>query len=133
MAKFMVRRGSFQGVVWLSYGTAWLSTGGWRDSVEGFGIAQMRVRRGSGDRVQRGSVSVWRDPVQGAAWLISGCGVAQLGCSVDHHRVQRGSVQVRRGSVEGCDMAQLRMQRGSVRAQPGSVRVRHGSAGCCVA
>jgi hypothetical protein len=41
----------------------------------------------------------------GAAWLISACGVALLGCGVNQYRV-------RRGSVEGCDMAQLMMGRG---------------------
>jgi hypothetical protein len=70
---------------------------------------------------------VQRDSVQGAAWLISVCSVAQPGCSMDQYRVWRGS-------VEGCDVAQLRMGRGSIRVQCGSVqgvawlsRVRHGS------
>jgi hypothetical protein len=65
------------------------------------------------------------DSVQGVAWLCSACGVAQLGYSVNQHRVQSGS-------DEGCDVAQLRMGHGSVRVRPSSVRVRHGSAGCSV-
>ncbi len=65
-------------------------------------------------RVQHGSV-------QGAAWLSSGCGVAQLGCSVAQYRV-------RRGSVEGCGVAHMRVRCGSVdRVQHGSVRVRRDS------
>jgi hypothetical protein len=72
-----------------------------RDSV-GCGVAQFRVRCGS---------------VQGAAWLSSGCGMAQLGCGVAQYRV-------RRGSVEGCSVAQFGVRRGSVdRVQRGSVRV----------
>ncbi len=63
---------------------------------------------------------VGHDSVQGAAWLILACGVAQLGCSVIQYRV-------RRASVEGCDVAPLRTGRGLVRVQPGSVRVRRGS------
>jgi len=58
---------------------------------------------------------VQRDSVQGAAWLISACGVAQKGCDVNQYRVLCGL-------VEGCDVAQLRMERGSVRMQCGSVK-----------
>jgi hypothetical protein len=82
---------------------------------------------------------VRHDTVKGAAWLISACGVAQLGCGVNQYRV-------RCSSDEGCDMAQLRMGRGLVRVQPwlskgaawlsrvqrGSVRVRRGSVQCAV-
>jgi hypothetical protein len=50
---------------------------------------------------------VRHDSFQGAAWLISACGVAQLGCGVNQYRVPHGS-------VEGCNVAQLRMERGSV-------------------
>jgi hypothetical protein len=59
MAQFRVWRGSVQGTVWLSSGAAWLSAG--------CGVAQFRVWRGSVDRVQRGSVRVRCDSVQGAA------------------------------------------------------------------
>ncbi len=58
---------------------------------------------------------VRRDSVQGAAWLISACGVAQPGCGMNQYRVGRVS-------VEGCDVAQLRMGRDSVRMQCGSVQ-----------
>ncbi len=69
-------------------------------------MAHFRVRCGS---------------VQGAAWLSSGCGMAQLGCSVAQYRV-------RRGSGEGRGVAQLRVHRGSVdRVQLGSVRVQRDS------
>jgi hypothetical protein len=66
-------------------------------------VAQFRVLHGS---------------VQGAAWLSSGCSVAQLGCGLAQYRV-------RRGSVEGCRVAQMRVWCGSVDSvQHGSVRVR---------
>ncbi len=38
--------------------------------------------------------------VQGAAWLTSGCGVAQLGCSVAQFRVRCNQFRVRRDSVK---------------------------------
>jgi hypothetical protein len=38
-----------------------------RGSVDGCGVAQMRVWCGSVDRVRHGSVTVRRDSVQGAA------------------------------------------------------------------
>ncbi len=37
--------------------------------------------------------SLRHDSVQGAAWLISACGVAQLGWGVNQYRVRRGSVE----------------------------------------
>jgi hypothetical protein len=37
--------------------------------------------------------SLWHDSVQGAAWLISACGVAQLGCGVNQYMVRHGSVE----------------------------------------
>jgi hypothetical protein len=71
--------------------------------------------------VRRGSLRVQRGSVQGAVRLSSGCGMAQLGCSVAQYRVQRGS-------VEGPGIAQLRVRRGSVdRVQRGSVRVQRDS------
>ncbi len=56
------------------------------------------------------------DLVQGAAWIISACGVGGSA------RVQRDQYKVCCGSVEGCDVAQLRMGCGSVRVQCGSVK-----------
>jgi hypothetical protein len=72
-----------------------------RGSVEGCGVAQLRMRHGSVDRVRRGSVSVRsvsqfslrHDSVQGAARLISACGVAQLGRGVNQYRVRCGSIE----------------------------------------
>jgi hypothetical protein len=39
--------------------------------------------------------------VQGAMWLSTGCGVAQLGCGLAQYRVRRGSVRGRCDSVQG--------------------------------
>ncbi len=36
---------------------------------------------------------VRRDSVQVATWLISACGVAQLGCGVNQYRVRLGLVE----------------------------------------
>ncbi len=38
-------------------------------------------------------LSLRHDSVQVAVWLISACGVAQLGCGVNQYRVRRGSVE----------------------------------------
>jgi hypothetical protein len=56
-----------------------------RGSVEWCKVAQLRTGRGL-VMVRPGSVRVWCGSVQGAAWLSSGCSVAQF-------RVRRGTVQ----------------------------------------
>ncbi len=38
-------------------------------------------------------LSLRHDSVEGTAWHISACGVAQLGCGVNQYRVRRGSVE----------------------------------------
>ncbi len=37
--------------------------------------------------------SLRHDSVQDAAWLISACGVAQLGCGANQYMVRHGSVE----------------------------------------
>jgi hypothetical protein len=67
VAQFRVRRGSVHGAVWLCEGGAWPSTGCGMAQIDGCSVAQLRMRRGSVDRVRRGSLRVQRDSVQGAA------------------------------------------------------------------